>query len=159
MVWLLFLTAYFTMYHSMTTKSYVRDGWWLVSRGWGCSALPQVPNTGRQSGKPSHAFKHLRLGKGWAQGRVQGVGRPPQGQRRSRRTCTDLCKMQANRYDGSRLTVREQDHLETPPSLLRIKYMYLRGLCENAPRSRAESHLGWAATVVRPYGCFVIPRR
>ena len=69
------------------------------------------------------------------------------------------CKMQANRYDGSRPTVREQDHLNTPPSLLRIKYMHLRGLCENAPRSRAESHLGWAAAVVRPCGWFEFPQR
>ena len=67
--------------------------------------------------------------------------------------------MQANRYDGSRPTVREQDHLKTPPSLLHVKYMYLRGLCENAPRSQAESHLGWAAAVVRPFGCFEFPQR
>jgi hypothetical protein len=39
------------------------------------------------------------------------------------------CKMQANRYDGSRPTVREQDHLKTPPSLLHVEYMYLRGFC------------------------------
>jgi hypothetical protein len=49
--------------------------------------------------------------------------------------------MQANRHDGSRPTVREQDHLKTPPSLLHVLDMYLRSLCENAPRSQAESHL------------------
>jgi hypothetical protein len=69
------------------------------------------------------------------------------------------CKMQANRHDGSRPTVREQDHLKTPPSLLHVNYIYLRGLCENAPRSRAESHLGWVAVVVRPFGCFEFPQR
>jgi hypothetical protein len=50
--------------------------------------------------------------------------------------------LQTNRYAGSRPTVREQDHLKTPPSLLHVKYKYLRGLCQNAPRSRAESCLG-----------------
>ena len=96
---------------------------------------------------------------------MQGVG-PGRGHREHKGGTTQRShlvqqarKMQPNRYDGSRPTVREQDHLKTPPSLWLVNYMYLRGLCENTPRSRAESHLGWAAAVVRPFGCFEFPQR
>jgi hypothetical protein len=171
MVWLLFHTALPTSqcitpcYRSCTSE--MGGGW---CRGAGGLALPLLPKH-RQAEWPTLA--RIQGSEAW-EGLVAGEGagsgawpRPPRAQRRynSKHSFGPAsihlapCKMQANRYDGSRPTVREQDHLKTPPSLLHVKYMYLRGLCENAPRSRAESHLGWAAAVVRPFGCFEFPQR
>ncbi len=136
-----------------------------MSRGWVLGTAPLHRQAEWQ------ALARIQAPEAWeglVAGESAGSGAwpwPPRAQRRFNSTHIiwsskhPPCKMQANRYDGSRPTVREQDHLKTPPSLLHVDYMYLRGLCEYAPRSRAESYLGWAAAVVRPFGCFEFPRR
>ncbi len=130
--------------------------------GWGCRALlpkhrqAEWQTLARIQG--SEAWEGLVAGEGAGRGHREHKGGTTKKQLNALIWSSkpehppSSCKMEANRYDGSRPTVREQDHLKTPPSLLHVKCMYLRGLCENTPRSRAESHLGWAAAVVRPFG-------